>query len=200
MNRAPAIVLPAALLLGLHPAIGEEKTDVREPAAATSAERATAISAELLIMYQEDQGDRSGNIDWSQVAPRDEARRQRVQEILAAGEIVTAEDHYHAAMVLQHGRAPEDFKLAHELALRASELDPELDSARWLAAAAMDRYLHNIGEPQIYGTQFRKVGGKWTLEPIDETAVTDEERAKWGVPPLATAKARVEKMNSRGGD
>jgi len=194
MQRGTAIVLPSVLFLCLQPAAADEKK-----AAPEQAQSAASISAELLRMYQEDQGDRSGSIDWSVVAPRDETRRQRVKEIIAAGDLVTAADHFHAAMVLQHGRAPEDFKLAHELALKASQLDPEHDSARWLAAAAMDRYLHNIGEPQIYGTQFRKVGGKWTLDPIDETAVTDEERAQRGVPPLATAKERARKMNARGG-
>ncbi len=155
-----------------------------------------SINLELLEMYEADQGDRSGAIDWSIVAPRDEQRRQRVKEILDAGEIKTADDHFHAAMVLQHGVGPEDYKLAHELALEASELDPDHSTARWLAAAAKDRYLQSIGEPQIYGTQFRKVDGKWTLAPIDESAVTDEERARWGVPPLASAKQRAEAMNA----
>jgi len=120
-----------------------------------------------------------------------------VKEILAAGDVKAADDYFHAAMVLQHGQGPEDYKLAHELALKASELDADHSTARWLAAAAKDRYLHSIGEPQIYGTQFRKVDGKWTLEPIDESAVTDEERARWGVPPLASAKEREKAMNAR---
>jgi len=170
-----------------------------QKARAARAAYVASINEELLTMYEEDQGDRSGTIDWSLVNPRDEKRRQRVKELLAAGEVKAAEDHYHAAMVLQHGRTPEDYKLAHELALKAAEMDPEHGAARWLAAAAKDRYLQNIGEPQIYGTQFRKVDGKWTLDPIDETAVTDEERAKWGVPPLATAKKRAEAMNARDG-
>ena len=66
--------------------------------------------------------------------------------------------------------------------LKATELDPDLAVARWLAAAAKDRYLWNVDKPQIYGTQFRRIDdGTWTLEPIDESAVTDEERAAWAV-------------------
>jgi tetratricopeptide (TPR) repeat protein len=156
---------------------------------------AKSINTELLEMYEADQGDRSGRIDWSRVAPRDEERRLRVREILAAGDVKSADDYYHAAMVLQHGRGPEDYELAHELAVKASELDPEHSTARWLAAAAKDRYLQSVGEPQIYGTQFRKVDGRWTLDPIDESAVTDEERALWDVPPLASAKKREAEMN-----
>ena len=178
------------------------RADERWPAVVERAREAreaylNAHNRELVEMYEADQGDRSGAIDWSVVAPRDEQRRKRVKEIIAAGEVETAHDYFHAAMVLQHGTEPEDYKMAHELALKASELDPEHTTARWLAAAAMDRYLQNIGKPQIYGTQFRKVDGKWTLEPIDETAVTDEERAEWGVPPLAAAKERAKAMNAR---
>jgi len=158
---------------------------------------AKANNQELLDMYEADQSDRSGQIDWALVGPRDEKRRQRVKEILEAGDVKTADDYFHAAMVLQHGAGSADFKLAHELALKASELDADHSTARWLAAAAKDRYLQSIGEPQIYGTQFRKVDGQWTLEPIDETAVTDEERARWGVPPLASAKEREKTMNAR---
>jgi tetratricopeptide (TPR) repeat protein len=158
---------------------------------------AKSVNQELFDIYEEDQSDRSGQIDWSLVAPRDEERRRRVKEILEAGNVKAADDYFHAAMVLQHGRGPEDYKLAHELALEASELDADHSTARWLAAAAKDRYLQSIGEPQIYGTQFRKVDGKWTLEPIDESAVTDEERARWGVPPLASAKEREKAMNAR---
>ncbi len=155
------------------------------------------VNRELVELYEQDQADRrAGEIDWSLVGPRDEARRARVYELIAAQALRVGDDYYHAAMVLQHGRKPEDFAQAHELALRAAELDPDLPTARWLAAAAKDRHLHSLGQPQIYGTQFRKNGdGPWTLEPIDETAVTDAERARWGVPPLAAAKERLRTMN-----
>ncbi len=53
------------------------------------------------------------------------------------------------------------------------------------------------GKPQIYGTQFRQVEGIWILDQIDEKAVTDEERAKWHVPPLADSKKRAEQMNRK---
>jgi hypothetical protein len=172
-------------------------TKILAAAAANRTAYLATVNAELLNMYEEDQGDRSGQIDWALVGPRDESRRLRVKEMLEAGEVVSADDHYHAAMVLQHGSTPDDFKLAHELSLQAAELDPDHGSAKWLAAAAKDRYLQNIGEPQIYGTQFRKVDGTWTLDAIDETAVSDEERARWGVPPLAEAKRRAAQMNER---
>lgn len=36
--------------------------------------------------------------------------------------------------------------------------------------------------------------GKWILWEVDPS-ITDEERARWDVPPLAAAKARVKQMN-----
>lgn len=75
------------------------------------------------------------------------------------------------------------------------ELDPLNSTARWLAAASKDRYLMTLGKPQLYGTQFKKVDGKWILWEVDPS-VTDEERAKWGVPPLVEARKRAEELNS----
>lgn len=155
------------------------------------------LNAELTRLYEEDQKDRSaglGNIDWSVVGKRDAERRKRVLEMVAQGSLKEADDYFHAALVLQHGEGTEDYKQAHDLCLKAVELDPGNDSARWLAAASMDRYLMNQGKPQLYGTQFKKVDGKWILWEVDPS-ITDEERARWQVPPLAAAKARAQEMN-----
>jgi len=159
----------------------------------------SGINAELLTLYEQDQADRRAasydDIDWSVVAPRDEQRRNRVSEIIAAGEAKAADDYYHAAMVLQHGSEPEHFRTAHEWALRAVELDPDHDRAKWLAAATEDRYLMNLGKPQKYGTQFRKEGdGRWALYQVDPS-ITDAERAEWNVPPLHESQSRAEQMN-----
>ena len=44
-------------------------------------------------------------------------------------------------------------------------------SARWLAAASLDRYLHRLGQPQVFGTQFtnKDVSSKegWTMAPYN---------------------------------
>jgi hypothetical protein len=170
---------------------------VARVAAASEAYRA-GINVELLELYEQDQADRSGGsggIDWGAVGPRDEQRRERVTEIMAASEAEAADDYYHAAMVFQHGSEPEHFNMAHEWALRAAELDPDHGNAKWLAAAAEDRYLMNLGKPQKYGTQFRTDDdGRWILYEVDPS-VTDEHRAEWNVPPLHKAQARAEQMN-----
>jgi hypothetical protein len=156
------------------------------------------VNPELEKLYTEDQADRSaemGKIDWSVVGKRDEERRKRVLEIMSQGGAKEAADYVHAAMVLQHGQAPEDFDHANQWCLKAVELDPEYPGARWLAAAAKDRYLMNLGKPQLYGTQFKRdKDGPWYLWQVDPS-VTDEERAKWDVPPLSRAKARVDALN-----
>jgi len=154
---------------------------------------------ELFRLCQDDQADRSGSvrsgINWAEVGARDAQRRKRVKEILDSDGAKVAADYLHAAVVFQHGSQVRDYRLAHDLALRAVELDPGSTEARWLAAASKDRELMTLGKPQLYGTQFRKEGERWVLYRVDP-AVTDEERAKWNVPTLEAAKARAEEMNA----
>src|SRR5688572_13027358 len=157
-----------------------------------------ADNAELKALFDADQGDRVGAIGHD-LAEQDRKRRQRVREIMDAGEMRTAADHFHAAMVFQHSDSPEDYKLAHELAKKAGELDPSHRAARWLSAAAMDRYLLSVGKPQIYGTQYMVVQDVWVLQRMDETAVSDQERQALGVPTLAAAKDRVREQNAKRG-
>lgn len=166
---------------------------------AAEADYLSSINTEVYHLYQADQADRGGdreNTDWSQVLQRDAERRARVHEMLAADELVAADDFFHAAMVLQHGADTTDFRLAHELSLKAAELDSTHASARWLAAAAWDRYLWHSERPQWYGTQRQLIEGQWTMEPIDSTAATDAERLAAGVPTLAASRARVAQMNA----
>jgi tetratricopeptide (TPR) repeat protein len=168
--------------------------------AARVTERRAHLNPELLQIYEDDQADRRKpyeQIDWKQVTPRDQARRKRVDEIVAAGGAKIADDYYHAAMVYQHGETPDEIQRAYDLAKKAVELDPRHKRARWLAAAAEDRKLMYEKKPQKWGTQYTKKDGKWVLWEIDP-AVTDEQREEWNVPPLAEARAQAERMN-RGG-
>ena len=145
----------------------------------------STINADLYAIFLADQEDRHGDIDWTVVAPRDQARREQTRALIDADQLQVADDFVHAAFVFQHGTTPEDFKTAHELAMKAVELRPDYMRARWIAAASKDRYLLHIGKKQIYGTQYEKVDGEWVLSPIDSSAVTDEERKRWGARPLA---------------
>jgi hypothetical protein len=201
--------LQVAVDLGYHkhakmtgdPELESLRGDSRwEPLAAKvkAAEEAwlATINRELYEMFNADQADRKAeNPDWDAVSKRDAERRARVDQILAAGGAKASIDWYHAAMVYQHGSTTADAWKAHELATKALSVEPVHEPARWLAAAAEDRALMREGKPQKWGTQFVKdEAGKWVVHTVDAT-VTDEERAKWNVPPLAEAQKRAEAMN-----
>jgi hypothetical protein len=59
-------------------------------------------------------------------------------------------------------------------------------TAIWIAAATLDRYLQDVGQKQIFGTQFlshTENGTEvWTQEPYDRTLVSDALRDQLGVP------------------
>lgn len=95
-------------------------------------------NAELRSIKDADQADRTsvGSINWPEVAKRDAQRRDLVLEILKAGGLTTAWDYFNAALVLQHGQATEDIRLAHSLATVAATVDPTHPSAKWLMAAS----------------------------------------------------------------
>jgi hypothetical protein len=152
---------------------------------------------ELARLFLDDQSDRQTNpgksIDWKMVGPRDKARQARVKELYKSDQLLTGDDFYHAAMVLQHGEVPEDFLLCHELCVVA--IIKGNKDARWLAAASEDRFLMNINRPQRFGTQFRSMGdAPMTLYQTDG-GVTDALRQPFGVPTLAKAKEREAQMN-----
>lgn len=116
-----------------------------------------------------------------------QARRGRVEELIAAGALATAADYYHAARVLQHGERLAHWWRAHELARTAAALGHP--QARYQAAAALDRWLMRGGRPQKYGTNSVIDGDRWRVWDHDP-ATTDAERAAWDVPPLAELLAR----------
>ena len=162
-------------------------------------ESAQADNSALRELYEQDQADRSDDsIDWRQVSRRDSLRRVRVRELLDANQVATSEDYRHAAMVFQHGSDTTAAWLAFDLAERAVELDSSNADAKWLMAAAWDRYQMRRGEPQWYGTQFVKdpPDSPWRLYDIDTTKVSDEDRRRLGVRSLAEARAHVASMNA----
>ncbi len=148
------------------------------------------MNEELREICAADQADRQG-----ERLPADLMSRARVAELLAASALEDGDDYFHAALVFQHGGHLEDFWQAHTLAQRAAELGSK-SPARWLAAAAYDRWLTIQGKPQKYGTQYHVRGGRYELMEVDP-ATTDEERAAWNVPPLAEALRRADDLTQR---
>jgi tetratricopeptide (TPR) repeat protein len=148
-----------------------------------------AANAELRKLFEADQADRSPGPatmeGWKEVSARDEQRRARVKELIAEGALEEGADFLAAGFIFQHGRTPEDFAMAREMGAEAARRGNP--GGLWLAAAAWDRWLMNAGRPQRFGTQYKSDGPAakemklYTVDP----SVTDEERARWGFPPLA---------------
>jgi len=148
----------------------------------------------MTAMFDADQGDRRKTpIDWTIVGKADAARRSEVEKLLASGQLHTGEDYFHAALIYQHGDNPRDYLLAHTLAMiAATKRDP---NAIWIASATLDRYLQTIGQPQIFGTQFKQPkDGAATQEPFDRQLISDALRAELHVDTLAEQEARRSKM------
>lgn len=151
------------------------------------------VLGELRAMVKADQALRvKGDSD----PQGDETRLHRVLALLAAGQIQGPEAQECAALILQHSPVTlcgdryqaislDNYLLAHLLAKSAAEKGRR--SARWLAAATLDRHRVFSGLPQKYGTQtvFDPTSNAMVIPPI-EPATTDAERAAWDVEPLAT--------------
>jgi hypothetical protein len=114
----------------------------------------------------------------------DIVRLAKTRELLTEGQLKSGVDYYRAAFVFQHSLKAEDYLKAHNLAIISMALGYK--NAAWISAATLDRYLQNIGQPQIYGTQFtRNQQGGLTQERFNKILISDSERKALGVPALS---------------
>ncbi len=113
------------------------------------------------------------------VAEQDKHHRQRVRKLLDRGALHSAPDFARAAFVFQHGETPDDYLLAHTLAIVAMALGDRNSS--WIATATLDRYLQAIKQPQIYGTQMPPGTLNRPKEPYNRELVPDDLRQKLGL-------------------
>lgn len=154
-------------------------------------DRSAASNAEMTSLYVADQAAREnpGRIDWTRVAPQDAQRRRRTRQLLDTGSLRSGDDFYHAAFIFQHGTEPGDYLLAHTLAMVA--VARGRSDALWIASATLDRYLHAVGQPQIYGTQYKTPDGRnTTQEPYARGMISDRLRQALGVQSQAEQEAR----------
>lgn len=188
-----------SVLLGLCciPA-GAEGTPASRRCAAS---QPVASNAEMSRLFAADQAVRQEptKIDCAVVGTQDAGRRARTKALLDGGALRSGEDFYHAAFIFQHGGRPDDYLLAHSLAVIAVARGRA--DATWIAAATLDPYLMSIDRKQIYGTQFQTPkGSPTTQEPYDRALVSDAMRSASGVPVLADHEARrrdIEAMFSK---
>jgi hypothetical protein len=155
-----------------------------------------SVNLELYRMYKRDGADQQAKgLHRKVVERRNMSRLKRVRKMLEADEIKKADDFYHASSILYNGPDSSDYKLARQLALKAVRLNPKHYDAKAQAAMCKDRYLHSIGKPQIYGTQFKIKKGKLTLEPFDRNAVTQRQREEWCISHLCWMLRGIERID-----
>ena len=158
-------------------------------------------NAEMQAVFAEDQkvrqGWMSGNISdaqWAVISKEDAVRRQRTRRLLAQDQLHTGEDFRAAAFVFQHGDTPDDYLLAHTLAMIAIAKGD--NGALWIASATLDRYLQSIHRSQIYGTQYLGKQGRMTQGAFSSEVISDSLRAELGVPALANQQEQLKEMNA----
>ena len=195
MKFAPVLASAAAFVT-----IAGSQAVVHEAQPQVAAERKVrmASNSEMTKMFADDQAGRR-NLQpsgWQALGEGDVRRRARTRELLRQGRLTTGEDFYHAAFIFQHGDRPDDYLLAHNIAIMAvSKGHPR---AMWISAATLDRYHQEVKQPQIFGTQFSKVegNGKWTSEPYNPAVVSDPLRKAFGVRTIAEQNARLIELNA----
>jgi len=152
-------------------------------------------SAEMRQVYEEDQRPRQdftklSQEQWKAIGKEDAVRRQHTRDLLNAGKLQTADDFREAAFIFQHGETPDDYLLAHTLAMIAVAKGDQ--GSLWIGTATLDRYLQSIQRPQIYGTQFRTGSGDtMTQDPFDRALISDLLREELGVPDLAAQQEQL---------
>lgn len=149
------------------------------------------------IFHADQQERQTSPIDWTALEAKDQARRQEALRLLKTHKLRTANDYYHAAMLFQHGNELSEIRLAFSLAQMCVALDPNHKKALWLSAASWDRILMTKGVPQWYGTQYfqPRPGAPTELYKLDESVVSDVERAAMNVPSLQEAKDLLLQIN-----
>jgi hypothetical protein len=145
-------------------------------------------------LFEQDQKERTGDkIDWAIVGAHDKQRRELVRKMLEAGTLKSGQDFEQAAFIFQHGDSPQDYMLAHILAMVAMEKGRNV--ARWIAAATLDRYLQSIKQPQVFGTQYSWNGATpkdATQQPYDDKLVSDALREEFCVTSYANQQQNLE--------
>ena len=145
--------------------------------------------------FQEDQNDRGNKkLSATEMTRRDAQRRREVRRIILEQKLKAGADFYHAAFIFHHGPHKVDSQRAIHLAKKSMERGYK--KARWLYAAAFDRFLMKNKKLQKFGTQFfKKKNGSWQLWPLDQET-TDAERTLFGVKSLVRLKKQIERLNS----
>jgi len=133
-------------------------------------------------------------------------REKTLRTMLANSQITSGRDFLEAAVIFQHGDNADDCLFAHILSMEAMERGTA--SARWIAAATLDRYLQYVNQPQVFGTQYNDdrthpvhlAGAPFpygkTLQPYNDSFLSDSVRTDFCVPTLVQQGQNVAMFNS----
>jgi len=111
----------------------------------------------LVSLCEEDQGDRGEYLKsptpehWKKVTDRDLLRRARVVEIMQQNEMHTADDFFHAGLIMLHGFTTEESILGHVFAMAASSKGHH--AAAWLSAMTLDNMMLSLEQGQVFDSQ-----------------------------------------------
>jgi len=154
-------------------------------------------NVEMKAIFDDDQRVRmQQKADGKDVSRTDAERREQVRKLLAFGALHTGKDYEEAAVVFQHGDSPSDYLLAHTLAMIAVSKGDS--TAIWIASATLDRFLQEIGQKQIFGTQYSPYGEHgWTQEPYDRGLISDALRQQLAVPSQALQAEQLKQYQSQ---
>jgi len=146
---------------------------------------------QMASIVARDQADRKDELTPRQqeVERADRERRIQTLSLVRQGALHTGHDFESAALVFQHGEAPDDYLLAHVFAIIA--ISKGQIGAVWISAATLDRYLQHIHQPQIFGTQFKTIDKEpSTQEPYNRDLISNYLRVYMGVPDQAAQDAQ----------
>jgi hypothetical protein len=150
---------------------------VAQPSA--TAQNSAAIPTNIHQLFIDDQSERTVRGFAPKYGPdvnaRDAMRRAEARSLLESGELKTAQDFRDAAFIFQHGHNPDDYLLAHILAVDAIAKGDA--SSKWIAAATLDRYLQAIGQKQVFGTQSLSKAYLYLLQHKDDPNAKDSPEA-----------------------
>jgi len=179
----------AMLLLGTYQLLGAQQPQEH-----------TASIHQLFVQDQKDRKTPSSATpeQWAKIRTRDAERRRLAHQMLESGAIQTGKDFKDASFIFQHGDSPQDYLLAHILAIAA--LSKGEHSARWIAAATLDRYLQSINQPQVFGTQYRSndsqtIPHNATQAPYNSALLTDAMRKDFCIPSSEVQRQNLIALN-----
>ena len=170
---APA---PSFLALPLAALAQQNAPTIRQLFVQDQRERGVPYADNAHDMLPEAEARKLPTVSDTDMGQHDLTRRAQAFALLQAGQLKTAEDFRDAAMIFQHSSIPDDFLLAHILAVDAVAKGDTSPFTRWLTAATLDRYLAWSGKQQIFGTQYNDARFAFSLQhPDDKNRDADEQ-------------------------